>query len=140
MVVVRLDPHHTRLLRRPESDREHRPERHRHLPENVPRAAVADNALEPIDELDRLDPTLENSEERALVALMHGVLARHQTDVRCYAGETVAVHRVEGREDRDPTDLVRRHHGSRSLSPSTQTTVLRRLLPRTSTGLRRLRD
>jgi len=91
---VRLDPHDARLRRRSESDREHRPESHRHLSENVTRTALADNALDPSDELDRLDATIDDREERALVALVHRVLARHETDVDRHAGEPVAVRRV----------------------------------------------
>ena len=50
VVVVRLDPHHARRLRRPEADRERRPERDRHLSEDVARATLADDALDPVDE------------------------------------------------------------------------------------------
>jgi len=34
------------------------------------RGCAHDHALDPVDELDRLDPTLEDGEERALVALV----------------------------------------------------------------------
>ena len=42
VVVVRLDPHDARRLRRAEADREHRPEHDRHLAEDVARVALAD--------------------------------------------------------------------------------------------------
>ena len=45
-------------------------------PKMSPGAALADDALDPVDELDRLDPALEHGEERPLVALVRGVLAR----------------------------------------------------------------
>ena len=38
-------------------------------PKTSPGCALADDALDPVDELDRLDPTLEDGEERALAAL-----------------------------------------------------------------------
>ena len=78
VVVVRLDPHDARRLRRAEADREHRPERDRHLAEDVARLALADDALDPVDELDRLDAALEHGEERPLVALVRRVLARRE--------------------------------------------------------------
>ena len=76
VVVLRLDPQHARLLGRAEPDGEHGPQRQRHLAEDVPRLTRADDALDPVDELDRLDPTLEHGEKRALAALVHRVLAR----------------------------------------------------------------
>ena len=112
VVVVRLDPHDARLLGRPEPDREHRPERDRHLAEDVARTALADDALDPVDELDRLDAALEHGEERPLVALVRRVLARHEADVGRRAGEPLALRRAESREDRDAGDLVGRHHGA----------------------------
>ena len=110
VVVVSLDPHDARRLRRAKPDREHRPERDRHLPEDVSRASLADDALDPVDELDRLDAALEHGEERALAALVHRVLARHEADVGRCAGKPLALGGAERREDRDPRDLVGRHH------------------------------
>ncbi len=78
VVVVSLDPHDARRLRRAEPDREHRAERDRHLAEDVSRASLADDALDPVDELDRLDAALEHGEERALAALVRRVLARQR--------------------------------------------------------------
>jgi hypothetical protein len=67
--VVRLDSHDARPLGRPEPDGEHRPEGDRHLPEDVPRAALAQNTLDSVDELDRFDTAPEHGEQRALAAL-----------------------------------------------------------------------
>jgi hypothetical protein len=80
VVVVRLDPHDTRPLRRPKSDGEHRPERDRHFPEDVTRAAFAEDALDPVDELDRFDAAVEHGEERPLLAPLRRVIARHEAD------------------------------------------------------------
>ena len=79
-------------------------------PKTSPGLALADGALDAVDELDDLDATLEQAEERALVALVRGVLARREADVGCGAGEPLALRRVEPREDRDPGDLLGRHH------------------------------
>ena len=65
VVVVRLDAHHARRLRCTESDREHGAERDRHLAEEVAGVALADDARDAVDELDRLDAALEQGEERA---------------------------------------------------------------------------
>ena len=110
VVVVGLDSHDARLLRSPKPDGEHCSERDRHLPEDVSRLTLADDALDSIDELDRLDPTLEHGEERSLVARVRGVLARAEADIGRNATKPFAVGRLESREHRDPTDLVRRHH------------------------------
>jgi len=110
VIVVRLDPHDARLLGRPKADGEHGPERDRNLPEDVPRVALADDSLDPVDELDRLYPTLEHGEERALPTLVHRVLVRREADIGRYSGKPLAVTRIESREDGDLTDLIRRHH------------------------------
>jgi hypothetical protein len=110
VVVVRLDPHDARGLCRPKPDGKHRSERDRHLAEDVARAALAHNALDPVDELDHLDATLEHREESARAALVHRILAWHEADVGRGPREPFAVGRVQSREDRDPTDVVRRHH------------------------------
>jgi len=110
VVVVGLDAHDARLLRRAKPDREHRPECDRDLSEDVPGAALADDALDPIDELDRLDATLEHREERALGALVRRILARREGDVPRRPGKPLADLRAESGEDRDGSYLVRRHH------------------------------
>jgi hypothetical protein len=110
VVVARRDSHHPRLLGRSKSDRKHRPERDRHLPEDVSREARADDALDPVNERNRLDATLEQAEERAFVTLVRGVFARSEADVRCGARQPVLIGCVEPREDRDPAYLIGRHH------------------------------
>ena len=80
------------------------------LPEDVSGPPLADHALDAVDELDHLDPTLEQSEERSLVSLVHRVLAGAEADVGRDATEPLAICRLESREHREPTDLVRRHH------------------------------
>ena len=82
-------------------------------PKNVPRAALPDNALDPVDELDRLDATLEHGKERPLAALVHRVLARHETDVRRRSGKPFAPGCADSRKDGDAGDVVRRHHDRR---------------------------
>ena len=83
-------------------------------PKMSPGRALADDALDPVDKLDRLDAALEHGEERALVALVRGVLARHEADVGRRAGKPLALGSAESREDRDSGDLVRRHHEQHS--------------------------
>ena len=75
VVVPRLDPHHARLLRRPEPDGKHGAERDRDLAEDVAGVSLPDDRLDPVFDLDGLDAALEQREERALVAGVRGVLA-----------------------------------------------------------------
>ena len=93
-----------------EADREHGAERDRHLAEGVPRVPLADDALDPVDELDRLDPALQHGEQRALGALVRRVLARHEGDVRGQPRELLDLRGREPREERDLADLFRGHH------------------------------
>src|SRR5207248_6126885 len=86
-----------------------------HLAEDVARATLADNALDPVDELHRLDAALEHGEERALAALVGGVFARDEADVRRHAGELLALGRIERREERDRRDFVSSDHVRRVL-------------------------
>ena len=111
VVVLRLHPHDTGRLRRPEADREHGAERDRDLTEDIARVSLADDTLDPVDELDRLDPPLEQAEERTPAALVHRVLARNEPDVRGGAREPLPLGSVQLREDRERGDLVGRHHG-----------------------------
>ena len=110
VIVVGLDAHDARRLRRTEPDREHGPEHQWHLPEDVAGKALADDALDAVDELDRFDATLEHGKERALVTLVRGVLARHEADVRRPARQQFALVGPEAGEQLDAADLVRRHH------------------------------
>ena len=79
-------------------------------PKMSPGLPLADDALDPVDELDRLDAALEHGEQRALVALVGRVLARHEADIGRHPGQPLAGVPIERREDRDRPDLVRRHH------------------------------
>ena len=84
-----------------EADREDGAEHDRHLAEDVAGVALADDALDPVDELDRLDPPVEHGEERALAALVRGVLAGRERDVGRRAREPLALGVGEPGEDRD---------------------------------------
>src|SRR5262249_23826664 len=108
--IPSLDSHDARGLGRAEADREYGPERDRHLPEDVPWVAVTEDALDPVDEPDRLDATLEHGEERAFVALVRRVLARSEGDIRRGPGELVPLGLPEIREHADRADLLACHH------------------------------
>ena len=69
-------------------------------PKMSPGLALADDPLDPVDELDRLDAALEHGEERALAALVRRVLARHEADVGRRPGKPLAV--APRREPRRP--------------------------------------
>ena len=64
----------------------------------------------PSVELDRLDATVEQGEERALAALGRRELAGQEADVGRRAGEPLALGRAERGEDRDSGDLLGGHH------------------------------
>ena len=110
MVVVRLDSHHPRRLGCPEADREDRAQGDRHLAEQVPGLAGADDARDAVDHPRRLDLSLEHGEERPLVSLVGGVLSGAQVDVGRRAADALAIGGVEAGEDADLPDLLRRHH------------------------------
>jgi hypothetical protein len=110
VVVVGLDPHHARFLRRAKADREHRPQHDRHLAEDVPGEALADDALDPVDGLDRLDAAVEHGEDRALVALVGSIFPRHQANVRRHPRKLLSLGCVQRREGVDFADLLRGHH------------------------------
>src|SRR5205823_6346223 len=99
VVVVRRDPHDSRALRRAKPNWKHRPETDRHLPENVPGAALAEDALDPVHQLDRLDSTFEHGKEGPLAALVHRVFARYEADIRDGPGKLFAFSWAKGRED-----------------------------------------
>ena len=67
VIVVRLEPQDARRPGRAEPDREPRAECDRHLAEDVARLALADDALDAVHDLDRLDEPVEQPEEGALV-------------------------------------------------------------------------
>ena len=110
VVVARLEAHDARRLRGAEPDGEDRAERDRHLAEGVARLPLADDALDPVDELDRLDPALQHGEQRALGALVRRVLARHEGDVRGQPRELLDLRGRKPGEERDLADLFRGHH------------------------------
>ena len=114
VVVPRLDPHHSRLLRRPEPDGKHGAERDRDLAEDVAGVSLPDDRLDPVFDLDGLDAALEQREERALVAGIRGVLAGWEGDVGRRARQALLVRGIEAGKDRDPRDLVGGHHARRS--------------------------
>ena len=92
-------------------DREHRAERDRYLAEDVSGLSLTDDALDSVYELDRLDATLEQAEERTLATL--GVRRTRPARSLMSAaspGETLALFAVEAGEDRDPRDLFGGHH------------------------------
>ena len=63
--------------------------------------------VDAVDHACRLDLPLEHGEERPLVALVGGVLARAQVDVGCDAADVLAIGGVEAGEDADLPDLLR---------------------------------
>jgi len=81
VVVVRVDPHDARGLGSAEADGEHGSQSDRHLAEDVAAMADADRPSDAVDMLDRLDLAGEHCEQRALTALVGGVLAGSQFDV-----------------------------------------------------------
>ena len=76
VVVARVEPHHPRWLDRAKPDREDGAERDGHLPEHLAGHTLPDRALDPVDDLDGLDASLDEPEERLLAALVRRVLAR----------------------------------------------------------------
>ena len=116
VVIARLNPHHARLPCCAEPHREDRPEHDRNLSEDVPRVALSDDTLDPVDGLDRLDQSVEHGEERPVVARVGGVLAWREAEVGSHTGKPLAGVLVESREHRDRRDVIRCHHGPRIVS------------------------
>jgi hypothetical protein len=110
VIVVSLDPEDPRALGGAEAHGEDGSERDRHLAEDVAGAPRADDPLDPVHELHRLDPAVEQPEERSLRAGVRRVLARVERDVGRDACEPLALVELEPGEDRDGTDLLGRHH------------------------------
>jgi hypothetical protein len=102
-------------FRGPKAHREHRPECDRHFSEHLARLPRADDALDPVDALDRLDATLEHREQRAVFTFLRRVLARYEADVRRHLGEPCASVELESCEDLDPPDVLSRHHEPQTL-------------------------
>ena len=110
MVVVSVDLHHARLLRRAKPHREHGAQRDRHLPEDVASVAFADHALDPLGSHDRLDAAVQYREEGPLAPLVRRVLAGFEADVGRAPRKPLAGDRVERREDLDLPDLLGGNH------------------------------
>ena len=110
VVVLGLEPQDARGLRGAEADREHGPERDRHLAEEVAGSARAEHAVDAVHELDRFDRAADHGEERSLVALVRRVLARHEAEVGGDMGQPLTPFGVERREGRNRSDLFRRDH------------------------------
>jgi hypothetical protein len=110
VVLVRLDSHHTRGICGAKPDGEQRPERDRDLAEDVARPSLADDAVDPVDDLHRFDATVEQRKQRALVALVRRVFARRETDVGRGARKPLARRPIEVAENADTTNVVCRHH------------------------------
>ena len=72
--------------------------------------ALAHRALDAVDPLDRLDAPIQQGEERRLLALVRGVLTRHEADIRRHPRQLFPLGLVERREQRDSADLLGRHH------------------------------
>ena len=110
VVIVGLDPHDARLLRGPEPDREDGAEDYRDLTEDVSRVPLPDDALDPVDELHRLDPALQDCKERPVVTLVCRVLARREGDVGGNTREAVTGVHLEGGKNGNRSNLLSRDH------------------------------
>src|SRR3954468_24554450 len=110
VVVLRVDAHDARPLSGAEVHREDRAEHDRYLSEDVPDVALTEHALNAVDGSGRFDATLEYGEQRAILTLVCGVLARHETDVCSRARKSFTRRFAEAREDANRPDLIRRHH------------------------------
>lgn len=75
------DQHHARGLGGPVAALERRAKGDRHFTEDLPGRARADDTLDPVDHLGDLDVAGKHHEQSALVALVHGVLARGEPHV-----------------------------------------------------------
>lgn len=89
----------------------------RHLSHDLPGAARADDALDPVHELDDVEPALDHGEQRTLLALVQRILAGHEADVGGQPREALAIGRIP-LEEGDPADLLRGHHRGRLLPRS----------------------
>ena len=91
VVVPGLDLHHARRLRRSEAAGERRAERDRHLAEDRAGQPLTEHALDPVHDLDGLDPAFEHGEQRALLAFVHRVFTGRQADIRAAPRQALAV-------------------------------------------------
>src|SRR5206468_9748955 len=118
VVVVRLDAEHAGRLRCPEPGGMGQSERDLDLSKNVTGPPLADHALYAVDQLDRLDATVEQPEERWLVSFVNRELARGKADVGRDTTEALAIRRFEHCEHRDSLELVWRHHARDRSGPA----------------------
>ena len=86
------------------------PRTDRHLTEDVSRVSLPDDALDPVDELHRLDPALQDCEERPVVTLVCRVLARREGDVGGNTREAVTGVHLEGGKNGNRSNLLSRDH------------------------------
>src|SRR5205823_8217040 len=80
------------------------------LPEDATPAPLPNRPLDPVDELNRLDPPLEQTEQRPLVALVRRILAPHEPEIGGGTRKPLTIGRRKRRKDGEPTDILRRHH------------------------------
>ena len=104
-------------------------------PKRSPGLRMPIRALDPVDHPGRLDLPLEHGEERPLVSLVGGVLARAQVDVGCGAADALAIGGVEAGEHADLPDLLRRHHSCLLLATVGTLLQLRRPADRQSASV-----
>ena len=110
MVLVRVEAEDTGRLGGSEPDREDRPERDRHLAEDVSGDALADDGRNAVVDPHRMDASFEQAEERPLALRLGRVLVRGEADVRGCPRDPPALLEPEVGEDRDAGDLLGGHH------------------------------
>ena len=110
VVVVRLDAHDPRRLGGAEANGEDGAEDDRDLAEDLARMPDTDGTRNSVDVLDRLDPAREHREQRALAALVGGVLAGSEADVCRNSRQPLALRGIQAREEGDLCDLLGRDH------------------------------
>lgn len=94
--MLGIDAHDARRLRRPIAARKWRAERQRDFAENRARPTPAQRARDAVDQLDDFDLPRDDSEERALIALLNGEFARGKSNIGGGLGADVgrsALHR-----------------------------------------------
>jgi hypothetical protein len=79
-------------------------------PKDVACQPLADDTVDPVHSPHRLDPSGEDTEERAVVPRVRCVLTGCQADVCGGARESLLLGAAEHREDLDRGDPLGRHH------------------------------
>jgi hypothetical protein len=72
--------------------------------------SLADEAIDAVDDLHRLDSPVEEREQRAVVALVRGIFPRGEAEIRGGARKGLARRLREIGENGNATDVVRGHH------------------------------